>query len=113
MTLINLTPHAVTICALHGFPILTVPTSGAVAQCRVERWHDERIMVGVLHIHIPIAVPEYSDIEGLPDPEPGVGYIVSAMVRQASGRPDVFSPGDAIRDDQGHVIGCRGLDANR
>ena len=111
MTLINLTPKDVTICAIDGAPILTVPAFETSARCRVERQHDE--CVRVMGNAIPIGVPSYGAIEGLPDPEPGVGYIVSAMVRQASGRADVFSPGEAIRDDEGHVIGCRGLDANR
>jgi len=58
----------------------------------------------------------YGEIEGLPDPQPGVVYIVSMVVRQAAqaqGRTDVVSPDTspqgAIRDEQGRIIAVRGF----
>jgi len=55
----------------------------------------------------------YGRVEGLPEPETGVLYLVSAVVRAAvPGRADVASPGDLVRDGEGNVIGCRHLILN-
>lgn len=46
----------------------------------------------------------------LPPMKEGVFYIVSALVMQASPeRTDLRSPGEAVRDLSGVIIGCRGL----
>ncbi len=39
-------------------------------------------------------------------------YIVSAMVRVASGRSDFISPADFVRDAAGNIIGCQSFDIN-
>lgn len=62
---------------------------------------------------IPVSIPTFGAVAGLPAPEPGTAYVVSAMVREASrDRRDVYSPGELVRGTDGQPIGCRGLDGN-
>jgi hypothetical protein len=97
-TLINLTPHRVDV---HG---LTLQPSGQVARC-VELRHQRPAVDG-----IQVTLAEYGDVIDLPDPRPGVFYIVSAIVLMAAPqRTDIFAPGPLIRTAEGHIIGCRGL----
>lgn len=58
----------------------------------------------------------YGEIEGLPEPEAGTLYIVSAIVKmaaQAQGRQDCIAPAtghpDAVRDDQGRIVSVPGF----
>ena len=58
---------------------------------------------------IPVSVVRFGDVVGLPDPVPGVIWIVSALVKQAVNRSDVVSPGELVRNSDGNVIGCKGF----
>jgi hypothetical protein len=55
----------------------------------------------------------FGPIEGLPGPEPGVIYVVSALVAQAARRADVVSPATghplARRDGGGQVVSVPGF----
>lgn len=98
---VNLTPHAVNIVNGPSFP-----PSGQVARCSMITHH--RGEIG----GIPVAQRQMGPVEGLPDPEEGVFYIVSAMVREAAeddGRRDCLSPGVLLRDDDGNIVGCHDL----
>ena len=59
---------------------------------------------------VPVATPtEYGAVVGLPEPEAGTVFIVSAIVGERVRRADVFCLGtgpddNAIRNDKGHVI---------
>jgi len=45
-----------------------------------------------------------------PEPQEGTIFIVSALTAQAvPDRQDVFIVDDAVRDDQGRIIGARAL----
>ena len=121
MQIINLTPHAININkgtrtdadisagiemdinAWHN-----VPASGRLA--RVE---EVREWVGTIPFFgIPVSKVTYGKVEGLPDPQPDTIFLVSSLVlAQCAGRGDVFAPGPAIRDSEGHIIGCDGLSA--
>jgi len=55
----------------------------------------------------------YGQVEGLPGPEDGTLYIVSALVRLAlPERKDLVSPGECVRDSQGRVVSCYSLVSN-
>ena len=100
--LVNLTPHAIVIV---GGP--TLPPSGALARCATKS-----VFAGE-HASVLLASVAYGAVEGLPEPVPGVIYIVSALVRSAvPSRLDVASPGDLVRDFAGAVIGCKNLVVN-
>lgn len=110
MTIINLTPHAVVIYDNDGKTILaTVQPSGEVARVSMTRQQ-----VGhVTGTDIPIFISASGDVTGVPDPQAGKIYLVSALVRLAlKGRRDVLSPGELIRNEAGQPVGCRGLEAN-
>ena len=104
MRIINLTPHSITFVDDVGNTVLTVEPSGQVARCSVAR---EKIgMIG----GIPVNKSRFGEVENLPEPEEGTIYIVSALTAQAvPERDDVFITDDAVRDEQGRVIGCRAL----
>ncbi|MBF8378501.1 hypothetical protein IW967_11610 [Alicyclobacillus mali] len=52
------------------------------------------------------------ELVDLPDPTDDTVYVTSTIVAQAAaraGRTDVYSPAELVRDGNGTVIGCRGL----
>lgn len=100
-TIINLTPHAVTVLREGAEPI-EYPPSGKVARCATQRQ-----VIGSLN-GIPINRTKFGEVSGVPEPAPGVYYIVSAMVAQAlPQRNDLLIPDDTVRDKEGRIIGCR------
>ena len=99
---VNLTPHAVVVV---GGP--TLPPSGSVARCS-----SASVPAGE-HAGVALSRVSFGAVEGLPDPEPGVVFVVSGLVRSAvPGRSDVASPGDLVRDAAGAVVGCKNLVVN-
>ena len=67
---------------------------------------------------VPVYRTTYTEVEGLPEPEPGTVYIVSLLVLQALQarrvqRSDVVAPNTsptpngAVRDAQGRIVGVR------
>ena len=61
-----------------------------------------------------IATQSFGKVEGLPEPETGVVYIVSAMVlTAASDRNDLVAPAtnhkDTKRNEKGHIISVPGF----
>lgn len=104
ITFVNLTPHVVTFFDTAGNVILTVEPSGQVARCSVTREQ-----VGDIN-GIPINKTQFGKVENLPEPQEGTIYIVSSLTAQAvPEREDVFITDDAVRDEQGRIIGCRAL----
>jgi hypothetical protein len=60
---------------------------------------------------IPVESVTYGEIEGLPDYQEGVYYIVSGLVAAAAakiGRTDCLAPGGLVRDknNPGLILGC-------
>jgi hypothetical protein len=109
MNIVNLTPHPLNLMPEGpDGPTVTIPPSGSVARCATSR-----VQVGTVTmdgIAIPVNRTEFGAVTGLPDPQPDTIYIVSAVVAQAvPDRPDVFIVDDAVRDDQGRIIGARAL----
>ena len=109
MRLVNLTPHPLSVVCPDG-QTLQVPPSGTIARVAVTRRPAGQLRVegASLDVH----VVEYGDVEGLPEPEAGVIYVVSALVASRVPRPDVYAPGELVRDEAGRVVGCRGLTAS-
>jgi len=89
-------------------PTVTIPPSGQVARCATSRVQVDTVTVD--GITVPVNRTEFGAVTGLPDPQPDTIFIVSAVVAQAvPNRPDVFIVDDAVRDDQGRIIGARAL----
>lgn len=106
--IINLTPHPLNFVGDDGNVVATVPPSGTVA--RVSMVKKDGGVIDFDGVSIPISHVSYGQVQDLPDPQPDTIYVVSAVVAQAvCNRDDVFVPGDLVRDENGTVIGCRGL----
>lgn len=101
-TIINLCPHKATL-VLEG-KTLEIAPSGNIA-----RVASEEVLVGYI-MGIPIYDTVYGDVTGLPDSEDGVFYFVSRLVKSACpNRADLLVPGGQVRDDNGNIVGCKGL----
>jgi hypothetical protein len=121
MLLKNLTPHTLNIHTPDG--VIECEPSGVVA--RVETvsepadalisesgWFDDvafhRVEPWAAH-DIPTVRTTHGAVTGLPEFKQGTWLVVSGMVASACPRPDVFSPGDLVRDEKGRPCGCKGL----
>ena len=113
MKLVNLTPHPVMIRPASG-PDITIPPSGSIARVASTAAQTESLVIDGIEIPT-IGAPVWGPIEGLPDPEPGVAYIVSILVLgRVTGRPDVLAPATgpkdgAVRDAEGRILGVTKL----
>ena len=109
MNIVNLTPHALNFMPEGpDGPTVTIPPSGQVARCAVHRVQVDTVTVD--GITIPVNQTQFGTVTGLPDPQPDTIYIVSSLVAQAvPDRQDVFIVDDAVRDEQGRIIGARAL----
>ena len=112
ITLVNKTPHPVTLVLEDGAkitlePVLPTPrvTSSSVKTANYVITDDN----GVEHT-ITRETPVFGEVVDLPEPQEGVLYIVSMLVAaRASNRTDLVSPGRQLRNEAGQVIGCTGL----
>lgn len=105
MNIKNLTPHSLTLVGDNG--TLEIPPSGTIARLAVTRTALDPVVVG--GVQLPVSRPAFGEITGLPPAEEGVVFVVSALVAEAAGRADVFSPGELLRSPEGVVVGARGL----
>jgi hypothetical protein len=103
MKFINLTPHDITVIRASG-DSTTFTKSGTIARV-TQNTEVVQVVDG-----INISTATFGPVVGLPDWTGGTLYIVSALVKSAAtGRSDLVSPGELVRDDSGNVIGCKGF----
>jgi hypothetical protein len=121
MTLINATPHSITLVSRRGVEqdskkqflakaeaveiLREIPPSGIIARVSMVNSPAGEID------GIPIESVIYGEIEGLPEPQEGVYYIVSGLVAAAAakiGRVDCLAPGALVRDKNNPslILGC-------
>ena len=108
--LINLTPHEVVLYANDGDTILErIPSSGNARVAMTEE------IIGELN-GVPVVNVVIGDVEGVPEPQEGVVYIVSFITLQAfietSDRTDLVAPNTnsaCVRDDEGNILGVMGF----
>ena len=107
MKIVNLTPHALNFLDAENHVALNVPSSG------VARAAQRRENIGWVELDgmtLPVTRSVFGAVEGLPAPEAGTIYVVSAITAQAvPKREDVFIVDDSVRDENGRIIGVRGL----
>lgn len=117
MKLVNLTPHPVRLYKAdtpdqvdnpdHGV-VLTLEPSGEVARLSESVTGEETVLND--EVEIPVSLVSYAEVEGLPDPQQGVAYVVPLMTAlAASGRQDLLVPYEQVRNEEGTVVGCRRL----
>ena len=112
MELINLTPHEITIVDEDNIPVLTIPASGQLARVSVSTE-----MVGTINVNgnqIRVTESEFGEVTGLPDPMPGVAYVVSlavinALHKKGITRTDLYIPNESVRNEKGFVVGCKSV----
>ena len=102
LTVINATPHELNVIQRNGC-VLSIQPSGIIPRCASTEEVDQAIGL------IDVTKQTLGNVEGLPKDKPGTYYIVSRLVAQASKRWDLLVPGPLVRDDQGRVVGCKGL----
>ena len=108
--LINLCPHDVTIVDEEGHIILVLPDEVVMFAGAATT---ETPRENTLGYPFPVVHREWGAVTGLPAPQPGVAFVVSAAVVSACpGRADLFSPGRLIRDANGQPTQCVGLVTN-
>ena len=107
MKIVNLTPHALNFLDAENRVVLIVPSSG------VARAAQRRENIGTIYadgVTLPVTRSVFGAVDGLPAPEAGTIYVVSAITAQAvPEREDVFIVDDSVRDENGRIIGVRGL----
>lgn len=113
---INLTPHAVNVCTgrskIPSITILPVYDTKELQEEFLPRVNEKTLATTNLGI-FPITEIAYNDVKNLPDEQVNTYLIVSAMVRTAlPERYDLLSPGEAIRNDKGQTIACKGFYTN-
>ena len=107
MKLLNLTPHAIVLKLNEKTVIL--PVSGKVARVSSTNGSFLPSIDDEDGNLIPVkGAPVWGEVADLPDPQPGVVYIVSALVAGRVKRNDVLSPGtgpndNPIRNEAGQV----------
>lgn len=118
MKLVNLTPHPVPLYKAdtpdqvddpdHGV-VLTLEPSGQFARLG-ESVLGEDTVVTEDGVEISVSTVSYAEIQGLPEPQQGVAYVVPLMTALAApARTDLLVPYDQVRNPDGTVVGCRRL----
>lgn len=98
VNIVNLTPHEIVLCGKK------IASSGLARCATLEQQID--VIDGIRVNH-----RSFGEVNGLPEPEEGTVYIVSALVAQAvrGQRNDVYIVDETVRDSEGHIIGCNAL----
>jgi hypothetical protein len=109
LNIVNLTPHALNLMPEGpDGPVVTIPPSGLVARCAVDRVQVDTVTVD--GISVPVNQTWFGEVSDLPEPQPDTIFVVSTLVAQAvPDYQDVFIVDDVVRDEQGRIIGCRAL----
>ncbi len=105
---INLTPHDVTVMPPSNAEVVNFPASGHFARVRESIGEEVWLDAGIGRV--PLQKLTYGEqVDDLPDPSPGVLYLVSRLTALSVRRDDLIFPQGELRDDNGQIIGCRGL----
>jgi len=108
--IINLTPHPVRILgAGENGEDLVIPSDGVLRVAESSRKIAE---IELKHFRIPVYEIEYSGLKE-PTRKPNTIYIVSSVAAMAAPhRDDFYIPAKIVHDNEGRVIGCKGLAKN-
>ena len=106
MRIRNFTPHSINIVGENGEVLKTFESEG------LARVSSEEKVVEVVD-GIPMSETTFGAVEGLPSEEEDTLLIVSRLVlSQCPDWKDLRAPGMQVRDEEGHVIGCKTLARN-
>jgi hypothetical protein len=108
MIIKNLTPHPITLKKVDGSFVVIQPET---LPARVSEITDT---LGDID-GIAIVTKSFGIIVNLPEPQPDIMLVVSALVATRAwelGRQDVYAVGNPLRDAEGRIIGAAALCAN-
>ena len=112
--IINLTPHTINVLDENKKPVITLPTSGAVARVSTTRQVVGHIITDTTPpATVWVSRVAYGEVVGLPEynQDSDVFYVVSSLVKAAlPNRGDLLTPGELVRNEAGQPVGCIGLD---
>jgi len=115
MKLVNLTNRTINILDEYGNERFSIAPSGLVVAASMQANIIETIHLDETQA-VDVVEYEYGAVSSMPEPKPGVCYVVSYAVLQAlqGSRPDVVSPdtspGSVVRPHDGQkVLGVRQL----
>lgn len=108
-TVLNLTPHTITL--IDGARVLAaLPPTGPVPRVSIDSEEIDAVTAG--GASWPIQGERLGAVHDLPPAAAGVLLIVSRMVMErCTDRDDLVTPTELVRDENGRIIGCRGLAA--
>jgi hypothetical protein len=102
MEIINLTPHEVVIMDNNKEIILKLP------KCpNPPRLSERREVVGIVNNTLINRVTFSVEGDYLPPQKEGTYYVVSRLIAEAIKREDLLIPDEAVRDEEGRIIGCK------
>jgi len=114
MRLINLTPHVISIYNREGTEVLLeLPAYPKQVRCKMTT-----DIIGYSQIDhngkvVPIdnTLTHFDDVINLPDPKPGIIFIVSKLVaeKMKGKRDDLRIANGTMRNESKTIIGCRSL----
>lgn len=108
--LVNLTPHPITFVGPNNEQVTIPPDPHGPARCEIERAFIEELQVQNIPFPLPVRGTRLGAVVSLPEPQEGVVYVVSRQVAEAAPeRRDLYVVDDTVRDEQGRVVGARGL----
>jgi len=110
---VNLTPHVIRIMQPHTVQgkdssfLVEIEPSGKIAEIHECQAHPNNGFLGYAD-NIPVySAPQFQGVMGLPDPQPGVFYLVSpSLIGKVGDRYDVFCPDNgrtAVREYDGTI----------
>ena len=111
MNIKNLTPHPITL--RNANEDTADPPEGTVARVNAT----PGTLQDIEGLPVPVASTDsFGAVEGIPEPEQGTFFIVSAMVGAHVQRADVLTPGtgpkdNPIRNEKGHIVAVTRLKA--
>ena len=114
MKIKNFTPHAINYVAPCGEQV-TFSSSGVARVSASSQSAGSYGLDGHVfdngQIIVKLISQSFGKVEGLPDEEDGVRFIVSRLVKAAlPERGDLIVPADLIRDASGKITGCRAFE---
>ncbi len=109
MQILNMTPHTVSIYSSREAiePTLVIP-SCTQQGVPVPRCSQQDTQVDVIN-GVPIFQTTFGEVTDLPEEREDTILIVSRIVFNAANRQDLVTPGPAIRNSEGVIIGSLGL----
>jgi hypothetical protein len=112
MNIVNLTPHDITIMNEEGETVRVVLASGNVARLDSDKEIVNR-RDGIDFYHTSYGIPVCLNSSGksvqFPEQKRNTIYVVSGLFRSGYSRPDLWQPGELLRDEEGRPTGCIGL----